>query len=218
MGMSDTFVVFVNDTLSLWIMLLLGITLLLTLCQYSRRFNFFEISIISSLSAISIVGRLVFFFIPFFKPSSALIIISASVFGPVVGLWVGMLTGFISSIVLGMGTWTPFQMICWGLIGFFAGFLNKRKFKACIFGFLMTTVFYGLIMNFYAMLTSGNVYSWHIFMLFELHGLPGDIIHGVSTVIFLVICWNPMRKRLLRLKIKYGVLTKEGMYSSNIFN
>lgn len=215
MGLSDKFVVFFNDTLSLWIILLFGITLLSTMAFYSRRFNFFEISLISSLSAISVVGRLVFFFIPFFKPSSALIIISGSVFGPVVGMWVGMLTGFISSIVMGMGTWTPFQMLCWGLIGFFSGFLKEGKGKACIFGFLMTTLFYGIIMNFYTMLTSGNVFSWRTFMLFELHGLPVDLTHGISTVLFLVICWNPMRKRLLRLKTKYGVLTKEGMYSSN---
>ena len=62
------------------------------------------------MAALGVVGRTVFPLIPLpnFKPVSAI--------------------GIISNIFFGQGPWTPWQMFCWGMIGFVAGRLQKSGF------------------------------------------------------------------------------------------
>lgn len=82
---------------------------------------------IAVMAALCVVGRAAFAIIPLphFKPVSALVIITALVFGPEAGFLTGALSGFISNFVFGQGPWTPWQMFCWGMIGFIAGTLYR---------------------------------------------------------------------------------------------
>ena len=213
MELSNELTVFLGRYRVLLSLLVLLISVLMMMTYYSRKLRVFEIITVSTLSAVSVAARIALFFVPFFKPCSAIVIISGSIFGPYVGSFIGALTGLLSNIVLGQGTWTPFQMLAWGLLGFLAGFLKEHRLPALIFGFLSVVIFYGGIMNFYSMLVSGNVYSTRMFWLFEFHGLPLDIIHGLVTSLFIFFGWYPIRKKLIRIKTKYGVLSKAGMYS-----
>lgn len=79
------------------------------------------------MAALGVVGRAVFAIIPLpnFKPVSAIVIITAVAFGPEAGFMTGALTGFVSNFIFGQGPWTPWQMFCWGMIGFAAGLMNK---------------------------------------------------------------------------------------------
>ena len=88
---------------------------------------------IAVMSAIGVVGRTLFAVVPLpnFKPVSAVVIITGVAFGPETGFLTGALTGFISNFVFGQGPWTPWQMFCWGMIGFIAGLLkNGNLFEA----------------------------------------------------------------------------------------
>jgi energy-coupling factor transport system substrate-specific component len=82
------------------------------------------------MAAIGVVGRTVFQIIPLpnFKPVSAIVIITAVAFGPEAGFMTGALTGFVSNFIFGQGPWTPWQMFCWGMIGFIAGLLQNGGF------------------------------------------------------------------------------------------
>lgn len=82
---------------------------------------------IAVMSAIGVVGRTLFAIVPLpnFKPVSAVIIIMAVAFGPEAGFLTGALTGFVSNFIFGQGPWTPWQMFCWGMIGFLAGLLKN---------------------------------------------------------------------------------------------
>lgn len=191
---------------SILIILIMLVSVFAMLAYYARRLRISEIVVISSLSAISVASR-VLVFIPFFKPCTAVIIISGSAFGPVVGGMVGVLTGLVSNVMFGQGPWTPFQMFCWGSIGVIAGLLRiKRKGVAILFGFFMTLLYYGGIMNFYSMLTGGTVFNIYRYIAFEINGLPCDLIHSSATVVFLYLGWEPFMKRLARMKKKYGIL------------
>ena len=89
-----------------------------------------ELVPLAVMAAIGVVGRTVFAIIPLpnFKPVSAIVIITAVSFGPEAGFMTGALTGFVSNFIFGQGPWTPWQMFCWGMIGFVAGRLQKSGF------------------------------------------------------------------------------------------
>lgn len=80
------------------------------------------------MAALGVVGRTVFQLIPLpnFKPVSAIVIITAIAFGPEAGFMTGAHTAFVSNFIFGQGPWTPWQMFCWGMIGFVAGRLQNR--------------------------------------------------------------------------------------------
>ena len=101
------------------------------------------------MAALAAVGRVAFAPVPFFKPTSAIIIITASVFGPEAGFLTGTMAALASNLFFGQGPWTPWQMFSWGMIGFLSGFLIKKniinnKTKLYIFGSL-TGFIYGWI-------------------------------------------------------------------------
>lgn len=206
MNLLEKFSVWLFSHYTLLIVVIVCVSVLSVMIFYARRLRVSEIVMISSLSAISVASRVVVF-IPFFKPCTAIIIITGSVFGPVIGGMVGMLTGLLSNIVFGQGPWTPFQMFSWGIIGVIAGLLRiKKKWVAIVFGFLVTVILYGGIMNFYSMLTGGSVFNIYRYVAFVINGLPCDLIHSAATVVFLYFGWNPFIKRLERMKKKYKIL------------
>ena len=79
-----------------------------------------ELVIVALMSALSVVGRIVFAFLPSLKPCSAIIILTAIYFGRETGFMVGAFTALVSNFYFGQGGWTPFQMLAWGLTGYFA--------------------------------------------------------------------------------------------------
>ena len=86
--------------------------------------------IIAAMVALSSVGRLIFAVIPFFKPVTAIVILTAVYFGAEAGFVTGALSAVISNFYFGQGPWTPFQMFTWGLIGLIAGLLAKPMLKS----------------------------------------------------------------------------------------
>ena len=85
---------------------------------------------IAVMAAIGVAGRAAFAFVPLpnFKPVSAIVIIAAIAFGPESGFMTGALAAFVSNFLFGQGPWAPWQMFCWGLIGFLAGLLHNAGF------------------------------------------------------------------------------------------
>jgi len=173
-----------------------------------------EMIIIAVLIAIAVAGRAAFFMVPQFKPVIAIVIITAVCFGAEAGFLTGAMAGFVSNFFFGQGPWTPWQMFCFGIIGFLAGVLSQKGFlkrsrkQLCFFGGLTTFLIYG-----------GIVDLWTIFMVTPepemetaiiVYGtaLWFNIIHSSATVIFLYILANPMIEKLERIKVKYGLIEK----------
>lgn len=162
------------------------------------------------MAALASVGRLVFAPIPFFKPTSAIIIITASVFGPEAGFLTGSISALASNLFFGQGPWTPWQMFSWGIIGFLSGYLIKKniinnKIKLYIFGGFTGFIF-GWIMNLWTATGYIHEFSWKAFGALYISSFFPDLIHSVSTIIFLKLLYNPWRSKLNRLKLKFGLL------------
>ena len=171
-----------------------------------------EIVLVSILCAIAVGGRCAFFMLPEFKPTVAIIIISAVCFGGETGFLVGTVTGFVSNFFFGQGPWTPWQMFALGIIGFLAGILFKSNFSKrqkitlSIFGFLSALFIYGGIMNISSVVMMQNRINIKMILASCLRGLPFDLIHSASTFVFLWLLSKPMTEKIERIKLKYGLL------------
>ena len=166
------------------------------------------------MAALGVVGRTVFQLIPLpnFKPVSAIVIITAVAFGPEAGFMTGALTAFVSNFIFGQGPWTPWQMFSFGIIGFLAGILYQkgilkaRKRDLCIYGFLSVVLIYGGIMNPASILMSYGYITPASLVAFYISGIPVDLVHALSTVIFLWFLSRPLLEKLERIKKKYGLI------------
>ena len=171
-----------------------------------------ELLTIAVLVAIAVAGRAAFFMVPSFKPVVAVTIISAVCFGAESGFLVGALSMLSSNMLFGQGPWTPWQMFAAGIIGFLAGilfqkgWLKARKISLCIYGFLATVFIYGGIMNPAGVLMSYGYITKESLIANYISGAPVDLVHAVSTVIFLWVLSRPLLEKLERIKRKYGLI------------
>lgn len=171
-----------------------------------------EIILISVLSAIGVSGRMAFFMIPQFKPVMAIVIITGVIFGSEAGFLTGAVTAFVSNFFFGQGPWTPWQMFAFGIVGFFSGLIFNRGFKnpnkiiLCIFGGVSTFFIYGIIMNSSSLFMMSSEISLSGLIALYISGIPFDLMHAASTVVFLYLISDPMIEKLNRIKIKHGLL------------
>lgn len=171
-----------------------------------------ELVILAVLTALTVAGRAAFYMLPQFKPMAALVIISGLAFGGEAGFLVGAASAFLSNMLFGQGPWTPWQMFAFGLIGFLAGILFKKgilrrsRASVCIFGGLATLILYGGLMNLNGLLMFQPNPTSEMVLAAYLQGIPFDLIHAFSTVVFLAVLERPMLEKLDRIKQKYGLL------------
>ena len=172
-----------------------------------------EMVIIAVMIAVTVVGRMAFFMVPQFKPTTAIVIIAGFSLGPESGFIIGSTSAFISNLFFGQGPWTPWQMFTFGLIGFLAGLLHKfnlldrNRIQLCIFGGLSALLIYGILLDLASvfMMTSSNVTMDTIMATF-VSGFPLNVVHAAATVIFMSFLGIPMIKKLERIKIKFGLM------------
>lgn len=171
-----------------------------------------ELVIIAVLCALGVAGRTAFFMLPHVKPVAALAIITGIAFGGETGFLFGSITGFLSNMFFGQGAWTPWQMFSYGIIGFLAGVMFKKGLLArsrlalCAYGGLAAFIIYGGLMNASSVLMYQAKPTLEMFLAYMVQGIPLDLIHAASTVMFLGILARPMLEKLDRIKIKYGLL------------
>ena len=78
-----------------------------------------------------------------------------------------------------------------------------------IIGFLATVFVYGPILNFSSLLMMTETPTWKGFWMMEVSGIWFDVVHGVSTIVFVYFAWKPMRKKLVRMQEKYGICRRK---------
>ncbi len=174
-----------------------------------------ELVTIAVLSAIAVAGRAAFFMLPQFKPVVAIVIITGVTLGPEAGFLVGAMAGFVSNFFFGQGPWTPWQMFCFGIIGFLAGILvqkgllPRKRWALCLFGGVATVVVYGGIINVGSVIMFSGTLTWKAVLAAYASGFPFDLVHAGATVFFLLVLANPMMEKIQRIQIKYGLLEPE---------
>lgn len=156
------------------------------------------------LSALAIVGR----FIPVFKPVAAITILCGMYLGPEAGFLCGSVTALVSNFYFGQGPWTPFQMLAWGLIGFFAGLISKGLLRSRILLYVfgaLSGIAFSLIMDVWTVLWYNGVFNIDMYLAALATAVPYTVAYAVSNVLFLVLLAGPFGEKLSRIKTKYGI-------------
>ena len=171
-----------------------------------------ELVILTVMAALAAVSRVVFSFSPFLKTITGIIMITGIAFGPEAGFLTGAVAAFASNFFFSQGPWTPWQMFAFGMIGFLTGILYQkgilkaRKTELCIYGFLSVFLIYGGIMNPASILMSYGYITKSTLLAYYISGAPVDLVHAISTVIFLWLLSRPLLEKLERIKVKYGLI------------
>lgn len=138
-----------------------------------------KMTLLALLTAAAVAGRLAIHGFNI-QPATLIIILTGWFFGWKMGIAEGTLTALVSDLFLGLGYWTPFHLIAWGLIGCLSAFLPHKKliyfFWLIISGFL-----FGMIMA-----LSYFIFSTDIRTVIGLwiSGLPFDLYHAAGNLIF----------------------------------
>lgn len=140
---------------------------------------------------IAVVGRWLCGGLPNVQPVTAICVFVGMKYGWRQGLFVGVMTAFLSNQLMGQGLWTLFQAVGWGLTGVVAGVMAGRLNKVwmvCLFGFVMSLVF-GLIMDSMCVYVA-SLFSIEAAMSIYAAGIPFNTIHAWSTVMFLLVLYQ----------------------------
>lgn len=171
-----------------------------------RRPGTAELVLLAVMVTMTVIGRLVFAPLPGFKPVTALVVITGMYLGGEMGFLTGAMGAFLSNFYFGQGPWTPFQMLTWGLIGFFAGVvlekMRNNRVVLCIYGALAGAV-YSLILDIWSVLWWGEGFNMERYLAAIATAMPYTILYMVSNVIFLLLLAKPIGKKLLRIRTKY---------------
>ncbi len=168
--------------------------------------------ILAVMTALSVGGRILFAAVPFFKPVSALTVLTAAWFGGEAGFAVGALSALLSGFYFGMGPWTPFQMVTWGLIGLAAGLLSvplrKNRIVLSVYGGL-AGIFFSLFMDGFMALWMEEETTLAGYLRLIGLSLPMTGIYVLSNVLFLLLLRKPVGNAFDRMITKYGMDGKE---------
>ena len=165
--------------------------------------------LLAVMTAISVTGRFIFGPVPFFKPVTAVVVLTGIFMGPESGFLVGSLSAVISNIFFGQGPWTPFQMLAWGTIGLFAGLpgrrgLLRKKALLATYG-VLAGIGYSGIMDIWTVFSLDGKWNWFRYLTAVGSALPVTVTYCVSNVVFLLLTVRPIGEKLKRIQVKHGI-------------
>lgn len=174
-----------------------------------------EVMILAALVAFSSLSRIAFYALPGIKPVAAVVVLAGVYLGCEAGFAVGALSALISGFAFGLGSWTPFQMFAWGLVGLLSGVLSpllkKHRMPLLLYGAL-SGVLFSLLMDVWTVLSADGSFSFPRFLAAIISAIPSTVGYAISNVLFLLVLQKPASRIFGRLKTRYGVfeITRTG--------
>lgn len=177
----------------------------------NARYGAREITVISAMTALSVLGRVIFVMLPGFKPVTAVAMLTGAMLGAEAGFINGSLTALISNFFYGQGPWTPFQMLVWGLIGAVSGLIFRKRAKPNRLGLALlgipSGIAFSLMMDVWTVISVDGTFTPSRYLVTAMAGAPLAVEYAVSNVVFLLLLTKPVCSGLERLKLKYGIFS-----------
>lgn len=158
------------------------------------------LAFISILSALAVVGRIYFNFIPNVQPVTAIIIISSMFLGIRNAVMLAVVSTVVSNLVLGMGIWTIWQILSWSFIAVVFGLLGKLHLPTFVYAIFagISGFLYGIVISIPYYLVSGTFWPYY------LAGLPFDMNHALGNVVFFVVLYPIFKKVFVRSQLVHA--------------
>jgi energy-coupling factor transport system substrate-specific component len=173
-----------------------------------RRRSPMYLSLVAVMTALSVVGRIVFAPFSGFKPCTAVIIIAGITLGADAGFICGALTAVVSNIYFGQGIWTVFQLFSWGIVGLISGiaakYLGRSKIILYIYG-AVSGILYSAILDFFSVVWQDGGFNPIRFAAYAAGSLPYAAVYAVSNVVFLALMYRRTSFAIGRVVKKYGL-------------
>jgi energy-coupling factor transport system substrate-specific component len=165
---------------------------------------------IAILVAIASLGTIAFTSIPSVQIASFIIIMAGIIFSKKVGLITGILVPIVTGLWVGIGIWTVFQVIGWGLMGLSAGVISPQLKKLTVLGYILRGIFgfiwgfiFGWINNISMILLGFVPSSLDSYIGLCLTGFTTDLTHGIVNLIALTLFFEIFRRILIRVKERH---------------
>ncbi len=164
--------------------------------------------LLACMTALTVLGRMLFAMIPAFKPVTAMVVITGMYFGSEAGFMTGALAAVLSNFYFGQGPWTPFQMFSWGILGFIAGMaadsLKRSKISLTLYA-VLSGILYSLLMDIWTVLEADGGFNLSRYAAALGSAVPFTAMYALSNAVFLWLLARPIGKILDRIKTKYGL-------------
>lgn len=159
----------------------------------TRHFTVNRIAILALLTSICHIGRIAFQFIPNVQPVTTILLIITLTMGTLDGMIVAMTSMIISNMLLGMGPWTLYQIMAYGVIVVLTGCLRSlyqrlKTYKAWRrIGFAVFAGVSGIIYGFIISVISAYLFGVSNFWVYYVQGLSFDVVHAMGNVAFFLV-------------------------------
>lgn len=151
-------------------------------------FSVRELTYLALTTALAVVGRLSFQFIPNVQPMTAIFLILALQLGLVRSLLVCLLSVLITNFYLGMGVWTIGQLVSFTAIIFIFSALSQLPwFKKYLVLQIIVAGLCGFIYGFIISIIDTKIYGFTSFWTYYLQGVSFDALHATGNIIFYAI-------------------------------
>jgi Squalene-hopene cyclase C-terminal domain/Prenyltransferase and squalene oxidase repeat len=189
---------------------LVGLVLLAGWLAYERaRPSARMVAVVATLAAVAALGRDAFVALPDVKPITAITLVVGYALGPLPGFSVGAVGMLASNVMLGQGSYTPWQMAAWGLVGLLGAALGRLSGRrlgrvplalACAFTALLAKE----IMNVYTW-TIGATHTPAAFLLVASGSLPFDVTDVVASFLFGLAFAPELARVLARVRSRMDI-------------
>jgi energy-coupling factor transport system substrate-specific component len=168
------------------------------------------VSLVATLAALAVVGRIAFAPFPNVKPTTDIVLFSGLAIGAAPGFAVGAITALASNVFFGQGPWTPWQMVAWGLVGV-AGGLIGRLLKGREPARLPLAIVcaaagfgYGALLDFYQWTLSAT-HNWASYAAVAGTSFPYNLAHALGNFVFALAIGPAFVRALRRYRRRFEV-------------
>jgi energy-coupling factor transport system substrate-specific component len=168
------------------------------------------VSLVATLAALAVVGRIAFAPFPNVKPTTDIVLFAGLAIGAAPGFAVGAITALASNVFFGQGPWTPWQMVAWGLVGVAGGLIGKalrgrepRRLPLALvcaaagFG-------YGALLDFYQWTLSAT-HNLASYVAVSGTSFPYNLAHAVGNFVFALAIGPAFVRALRRYRRRFEV-------------
>jgi len=160
-----------------------------------------EVAFVATMAALGALGRDAFAAIPDVKPTTAITFVCGYAFGPGPGFAVGAIGALASNIFLGQGSWTPWQMLAWGIVGLGGAALGRLLARRPLgrvplaLCCAVAAEFFNLILNLYTWTQEGT-YTLAAYGGWLTSAFSFDLTHVIASFLF-GLAFGPALLRML---------------------
>jgi energy-coupling factor transport system substrate-specific component len=170
-----------------------------------------EVALVATMAALGALGRDAFAAIPDVKPTTAITFVCGYAFGPGPGFAVGAVGALVSNIFLGQGSWTPWQMLAWGIVGLggaaLGRLLARRPLRRVALALCcaVSAEAFNLLIDLYTW-TQGATHTLAAYGAWLASAFSFDLTHMIASFLFGLAFGPALLRMLMRARARMEIV------------